>query len=190
MRRLSAGAHRRRSPPKGRPMSPQALPTQSNAASTDRYRTFRGREPARWLAEFREAGWPDQAAAAVTSFLMGARPVPPSWECEMMPAASRQAEATASGVSATITAHIASLEPRPADGYLAECGAPRNKIAALIVLGVFAVAVFLLLRTVATMEYRRSVNHYCMSGPASRCPDYPRTPGKFSYEIDPDAPPL
>lgn len=106
----------------------------------------------------------------------------------MMPAQSRQAEAIASGASATITAHIASLEPRPADSYLAERRPPTNKIAALIAFGVLAIAVVLLLRAVATMEYRRSVNHYCMSGPASRCPDYPRTPGKFSYEIDPNVP--
>lgn len=165
--------------------APQAL---SNATPTDRYQTFRGREPARWLAEFREAGWPDTAAAAVTSFLMGARPVPPGWKEEIVPAESLQAEAIASGATAAIVAQISGLEPRPTDGYLAERRPPRNKIVALIAFGVLAIAVFALLRAVGTMEYRRSVNHYCMSGPASRCPDYPRIPGKFSFDIDPDMP--
>lgn len=114
-------------------MSSQALPT-LNAASIDRYQTFRGREPARWLAEFREAGWPDQAAASVTSFLMGARPVAPSWAEEMMPAMSRQAEAIASGADATIAAQIADLGPRPVDGHLAESRPPRIGFLGLTVL--------------------------------------------------------
>jgi hypothetical protein len=161
----------------------------SNVASTDRYKTFRGREPARWLAEFREAGWPDLAATAVTSFLMGARPVPPSWEEEMMPAQSRQADAIASGAAAAISGQIAQLEPRPNNGYLAESRRSAKSILIPIAFALLAVTmIVVVLRSVGTMEYRWSVNHYCMSGPASRCPDYPRTPGKFSYEIDPDAP--
>lgn len=106
-----------------------------------------------------------------------------------MPAESRQAEATAAGVTATITAQIAGLEPRPKDGYLAERQTSSNNIPGLIVLGLIALTLTLVLfRSIGTMEHRRSVNQYCMSGPASRCPDYPRTPGKFSYEIDPDTP--
>ena len=59
----------------------------------------------------------------------------------------------------------------------------------LAALAVFAVAfIAVVVREVATMEYRWSVNRYCMSGPASRCPDYPRDPGKFSYDIDPNVP--
>lgn len=188
-RRLLAGANRRPLPQGGNHMSSRELPRPVSAEVSDRYRTFRGREPAAWLAEFREAGWPDLASAAVTSFLMGARPVPPGWKDEMMPAESRQADAVASGATATIAGQIASLGPRPTNGYFAEAETrPRNMlvVALYAVLAlVFTVAV---LRTVGEMEYRRSVSRYCMSGPATRCPDYPRLPGKFSYEIDPDVP--
>ncbi|RWN48979.1 MAG: hypothetical protein EOS03_00510 [Mesorhizobium sp.] len=107
----------------------------------------------------------------------------------MVPAESLQAEAIASGATATIVAQIAGLEPRPTDGYLAERRQSKNSIPVLIVLALVGLTILMMLfRHLGTMEYRRSVNHYCMSGPASRCPDYPRTPGKFSYEIDPDAP--
>ncbi|MGY2992891.1 hypothetical protein [Mesorhizobium sp. URHB0026] len=107
----------------------------------------------------------------------------------MVPAKSRQAEAIASGATATIVAQIAGLEPRPTDGYLAGRRQSKNNIPVLMVLALVALTILMVLfRQIATMEYRRSVNHYCISGPASRCPDYPRTPGKFSYEIDPDAP--
>lgn len=93
--------------------------SQQANVTPDRYRTFRGREPAIWLAEFKEAGWPDLAAVAVTSFLMGFRPNAPDWE-ELASAKDRQQEAVASGAAATIAAQIASLEARPAHGYLAE----------------------------------------------------------------------
>ncbi|TIR19439.1 MAG: hypothetical protein E5X33_20135 [Mesorhizobium sp.] len=107
----------------------------------------------------------------------------------MMSAASRQAEATASGATAIITAQIADLGPRPVNGHLAESRPSRIGFLGLTILSILALTMIVMLfRFIGTMEYRRSVNHYCMSGPASRCPDYPRTPGKFSNEIDPNVP--
>jgi hypothetical protein len=159
-----------------------------NPGSLDRYRTFRGREPAAWLAEFKEAGWPDLASAAVTSFLMGLRPVPPGWKEEMIPSEGKQAEAVASGVSATIADQIASLGTRPTAGYFTEAKTQLKSILiGAVVAGLALVFTVVVLRKVGEAEYRRSVGHYCMSAPESRCPDYPRIPGKFSYEIDPDA---
>ncbi|WP_164762615.1 hypothetical protein [Mesorhizobium sp. M7A.F.Ca.MR.245.00.0.0] len=107
----------------------------------------------------------------------------------MVPAESLQSEAIASGATAAIVAQIARLEPQQTDGYLSERRQSKNNIPVLMVLALVALTILMMLfRHFGTMEYRRSVNHYCMSGPASRCPNYPRTPGKFSYEIDPDAP--
>lgn len=107
-----------------------------------------------------------------------------------MPAESKQPEAVASGATATTASQIASLGPRPVNGYFTGAETPPKNMLVVAVYATLALAfTVIVLRAVGEMEYRRSVSHYCMSGSASRCPDYPRIPGKFSYEIDPDAPP-
>ncbi len=104
-----------------------------------------------------------------------------------MPAEARQGEAVASGVTATIANQIAGLGARSKKGYFAEDEPrPKNMLAVLIYAALALALTVVVLYAFGKMEYRRSVNRYCMSGPVSRCPDYPRTPGKFSYEIDPD----
>jgi hypothetical protein len=106
-----------------------------------------------------------------------------------MPAESRHADAVASGASATIAGQIASLGPRPTKGYFTKSETrPKNMLIVAVYAALALVFTVVVLRAVGEMEYRRSVSHYCLSGPASRCPDYPRIPGKFSYEINPDLP--